>query len=89
MSIASTTLTNCQNYLFNLIYISIAISFILVVEKYGKNGEDQIVFLVSSTPQTQVFVECIYGMLNTVGEQTTFVMLCSSVLHLSTYNSAQ
>ena len=86
MSIASTSLTNCQNCLFNLIYISIAISFTVVVEKYGKNAEDQILFLVPSTQQTPVFVDCIYGMLNTVGEQTTSVMLCSSVLHLSTYN---
>lgn len=32
-----------------------------VVEKYGKNAEDQILFLVPSTQQTPVFVDCIYG----------------------------
>ena len=49
----------------------IAITFIIVDEMYGNNGEDQILFLVPSTNQTPLFVDCIYGMLNTVGEQTT------------------
>ena len=39
-----------------------------MVEKYGSGMDDQIIFLVPSTQQSPVVVDCIDGMWNTVGD---------------------
>ena len=39
-----------------------------MVEKYGSGRGDQIVFLVPSTQQFPVVVDCIDGMWNNVGD---------------------
>ena len=39
-----------------------------MVEKYGSGRGDQIVFLVPSTQQSPVVVDCIDGMWNNVGD---------------------